>query len=152
MNNVQVNNELNLTYPDGFKEMGEAELIKYFGKPDNRWGAYHADDHIILSVGWKKAGLSSNTEGVLFELESRMKRNLLNYQQIHAFQTKVASKKAHGVRFEYRVNDARLNQVCDLIVFKSKKVFYSVWFITRKFNAAESRRAFEEVLNSITLG
>ena len=55
MNTVKINNEINLTFPDGFNEMGEEELTRYFSSPNNRWGAYNADEHIILSVGWKKA-------------------------------------------------------------------------------------------------
>lgn len=152
MNKVKINNVINLTYPDGFKEMGEEELTKYFRSSENRWGVYKADEHIILSVSWTKAGLLSDAEMMLIDIESRLCRNLLNYQRISSFKTKVASKKAYGIRFEYRVNEARIVQVADMIVFKVKNQFYAVHYITRKANAAPSRLALEEVLKSISVG
>ena len=155
MSNVRINNEINLTYPDSFIEMGPEELTKYFSSPNNRWGAYDEAQHIILSVGWKKTGFfgfMSDAESMMVGIESRLRRNLLNYQRVSAFKTKlVAKKKGYGIRFEYRVNDARLVQVGDLIVFKHKGKLYAIYYITRKINAASSRPAFEEILKSITI-
>lgn len=155
MNKARINNEIELTYPDGFREMSEDELSKYFSSPANRWGAYNADEHIILSVSWTKKGFLSfltDEESILIGAESCMKRNLLNYQRISSFKTTVASKKARGIRFEYRVNDAKIIQVGDLIVFRQKNKFYAVHYITRKANAGSSRVAFEETLKSISVG
>ena len=64
---------------------------------------------------------------------------------------KIGKKKAYAIRFEYRVKDAALVQVCDLVAFKYKKHFYSVYYVTRKVNASANLPAFQEVLNSITL-
>lgn len=151
MNNVKINNTINLTYPDSYREMGDEELTRYFSTPKDRWGVYDSDRHIILSVSWSKVGFLTDEETALFGMEARMRRNLLNYQQISSFKTKIASKKkACGVRFEYRVNDAKLVQVADLIVFKNKNRFYYIYFITRRMNAAAERLEFEEILKSIT--
>ena len=156
MSNIKVNNEISLTYPDNFKEMSPEELIKYFGSPNNRWGVYDADQHIILSVGWMKAGFFSfmwDAETMMVGAESRLRRNLLNYQRISSFKMKLKpKKKCFGIRFEYRVNDKKLVQVGDLIIFKHKGKVYSIYYITRKSNAAASRPAFKEVLDSITVG
>ena len=81
-----------------------------------------------------------------------MRRNLLNYQQIGSFKMKIASKKAHAIRFEYRVNDKKLVQVGDMIAFKYKGKFYAIQFITRKLNAADARLELQEILKSVTLG
>lgn len=154
MNNARINNELDLAYPDGFGEMRADELTRYFSSPDNRWGVYNADKHIILSVSWAKAGfrhLLTDADLYLSGMEARMRRSLLNYQRISSFPIKIASKKAQGIRFEYRVNDARIVHVADLIVFKHKKKFYAIHFITRKATAADDRLALREVLRSITV-
>lgn len=155
MNNVKINNELNLAYPDDFREMGEEELSKYFGSAENRWGVYDADKHIILSVSWSKPGFFrslTDAESVVIGTEMRLRRGLLNYQRISTFKMKLQKKKkAEGLRFEYRVNDKKLVQVADLIIFKHKKKFYSIYYITRKSNAAEVRPAFKDVLDSIQL-
>ena len=152
MSNVKINNAINLTYPDNFKEMSDEELTRYFSSPKNRWGVYNADEHIILSISWTKAGFLTDAEMMLMDIEARLSRRLLNYQKISSFKTKVASKKAHGIRFEYRVNDARIVQVSDMIVFKVKNRFYAIHYITRKVNAASSRLVLEEVLKSVSVG
>ena len=153
---VRINNEINLTYPDGFKEMGEEELKKQFGSAVNRWGAFDADKHIVLSVGWKKAGFFSfltDAEAYLIELEARLHRSLLNFQRVGKFKTKVAGKKkAFGIRFEYRVNDSVSIHAGDVFVFKNKNKYYAVYYITRKNHAVENLPAFEEVLKSISVG
>ena len=154
MNNVRINNQIDLTYPDGFKEMGAEELTRYFSSPNNRWGVYNADEHIILSVSWNKPGFFgsfSDADSVLTGAEARMCRSLLNYQRLNRYKLKIGSQKACGVRFEYRVNDARLVQIGDLVVFKYKKLFYSVYYVTRKTNAGSARLALQETLKSITL-
>jgi hypothetical protein len=154
MNTIQINNELNLTYPDGFETMGEEELIRYFRTPADRWGAYNADDHIILSVSWKKAGfkyLFTDAESYMIEVEAVLHRTLLNYQRITDYNMKIGKKKSYAIRFEYRVKDAALVQLCDLVVFKHKKHFYSVYYVTRKKGSSAKLPAFEEVLKSITL-
>lgn len=153
MNNVKINNEINLTYPDGFNEMGEEELKKYFGTPNNRWGVHDAPNHVILSVCWTKKGFFSffaDPESFLIGAESRLHKRLLNYQRIGQFKTKIASKKAQGIRFEYRVNDSVVVQVCDLYAFKHKNKIYAVYYILRKNDAIEKLPGFEEILKSIT--
>ena len=154
MSNVLINNEINLTCPDSFKEMGEAELTRYFSSPANRWGAYDADRHIVLSVSWTKAGfkhLITDAESMLISVEGRLRRSLVNYQRVQSYSYKIGKAKASCIRFEYRVNDAARIHVGDLIVFKHKKNFYAVHFITRQANAIETRPELESILKSLSL-
>lgn len=154
MYNVQINNEVTLVYPDGFEVMNEEELIRYFSTPADRWGVFNANDHILLSVSWKKAGFKRaliDAESYMIEVESGMLRNLLNYQRITDYKMKIGKQKAYGIRFEYRVKDMALVQVCDIVAFKYKKKFYTVYYVTRKVNATANLPAFQEILKSITL-
>lgn len=155
MNSVKINNEINLTYPDGFREMGEEELSKYFGSAQNRWGAHDDENHVVLSVNWSKKKLLSflaDAESALIAAEGRLRRNLVNYQRVTSYKTKIGKKKkAHGIRFEYRANTSVMLQVGDLVMFKHKKKVYALYYICRKTKAAASLPAFEEVLKSITL-
>lgn len=152
---VRINNEINLTYPDDFDVMSEEALVKYFSTAQNRWGVYNEAKHILLSVSWTKAGgigKPSDPETMLTTVEARMCRNLLNYQKVGSFKTKIGGQKAQGIRFMYRVNDKRLVQVADLFVFKYKKNLYAVHYITRQLSAADDRLILQEVLNSLTVG
>ncbi len=156
MNNAKINNAINLTYPDGFVDMDEEALTRYFGSPKDRWGVYDEKNHIILSVGWTKVTFwkkLTDAESVLMGAEFRLSRNLLNYQRITSYKLKIGGKKVKGyaIRFEYRVNDAKLVQVADAVSFKYKNHFYMIYFISRKSNAGSSRTAFDETLKSITL-
>ena len=158
MNNARINNEINLTYPDGYMEMGEEDLKKYFTVSEKRWGVYNADAHSLLSVSWTKGGFLgflTDTESVLIGIESCLRRNLLNYQRVDSYKIKVASKNkkpnARGIRFEYRVNDAALVQAGDIVVFKHKKLYYVFYFITRKNNAIEQLPTFRDILESVTV-
>ena len=86
MNNASINNEINLAYPDGFQVMGEEELTRYFSNPADRWGAYDANQHIILSVSWAKAGfMKSDPEMHLYDIEARLRKTLVNYQKIQSY-------------------------------------------------------------------
>ena len=154
MINAKINNEINLTYPEGYNEMNEAELSRYFGTPDNRWGVFDPGRHIVISVAWTKPGFRSSmgdAESFLLKMTSRMRRTLLNYQVVNEYELKIASKNACGVRFEYRVNDSIDVHSADLVVFKYKKKFYAVQFAARKSKVEEYRREYLELLGSISL-
>ncbi len=151
----KINNEINLTYPDGFRPMSEEEMTRYFGSPENRWGVYDPDRHILLSVSWSKIGFFqklTDAEGLMIDIESRLRRNLLNYQKVTSYKMKLGKQKAEGVRFEYRVNDARIVQVGDVVAFKYKKKFYVIHFVTRKATAGADRQALKETLDSVSFG
>ncbi|WP_407385025.1 hypothetical protein [Ruminococcus sp.] len=154
MYHAKINNEVELNYPDSFVEMNEEGLTRHFGTPENRWGAYDEAGHIILSVSWAKSGFLKtlgDADLYLSQAEARLRRRLLNYQRVLSYDTKLGKKKAYAVRFEYRVNDSVNIHVGDLVVFKHKKMYYSIYYITRKKNAASSRPAFQEILQSVTL-
>lgn len=151
MNKATINNMVNLSYPDGFAEMRPEDLAKYFSSSDNRWGVYNEAEHVILSVNWSKAGLFADAELKMIDIEAQLKRGLVNYQRLSAYKMEIAKQKAQGIRFEYRANASAWVYVADLIVFRYKKLFYTIHIISRKSNAGEARREFEEALKSITI-
>ena len=155
MNSVKINNEIGLNYPDGFSEMSAEELTRHFGSAEQRWGIFNPQKHSVISVGWAKAGVKysmTDAESYLLDMTARMRRSLINYQQISEYQMIIAKKKAYGVRFEYRVNDSVRVHVSDLIVFKNKKNFYAIQFAARKPSADDDRADLLEVIKSITVG
>ena len=151
MNKVTINNEIELTYPDSFKEMNEAELTKYFSSPENRWGIFEPDSRILFSIGWAKAGAFADAEAMLDKMETRMRSSLLNYQRINVFDTKLGSKKARGLRFEYRVNDAAIVHIAEIIAFKHKKKLYATHFVTRKVQVGANNLVYKEIIDSINV-
>lgn len=155
MNNIRINNEISLNYPEGSKDMNEAELARYFGSAQNRWGVYDDARHIILSVSWTKAGFKrmlADAESMLIDIEGRLCRTLVNYQRLTSYQYKFKKIKAYGIRFEYRVNDVARVLAGDLVVFKYKKQFYAIHYLTRMNDAPENIPLFKEILDSVTIG
>ena len=155
--NAKINNEINLTYPDTYQEMGEEELQRYFSTAQNRWGVYDAERHVILSVCWKKAGFLSfltDAESILIGAEARMKRKLINYRRLDASKTKIASKKknAFGIRFEYRVNDANIYHSGDMRIMKYKKNFYTFQYIGRRITDEQCHPDFDAMIESVSIG
>lgn len=58
MGSTQLNNEMNLQYPDGFKIMSEEELRKHkFYEEAPGFCINDPDRHIVLSVSWRQATL-----------------------------------------------------------------------------------------------
>ena len=156
MKNIRINNEIDLNYPDGFNEMSEEELARYFGTPADRWGVFDPVSHTVLSVHWEKAKFYRklcDAEWYLIDIEGRLRKKLVNYQRSTSYKVDIQKKKKKGqaIRFEYRVNDSVSIHVCDLVVFTHKKNIYFIYYITRQGNAAQTIPAFEEVLKSLAL-
>ena len=63
MEKMKLNNELTITYPDGFHVMDQEELGKhqYFGEAPG-WSISDPDRHIMISAAWKK------TNGIVAKL------------------------------------------------------------------------------------
>ena len=155
MPDVKINNELTLTYPEGFQEMNEETLTRYFSSPKNRWGVYDPERHVIISVSWTKAGFFSfltDAENVLLSAQARMRSNLINYKRTSSSKMKIAGKKGFGFRFEYRVNDRNIYQSGDLRAFKYKGKFYALEYIGRRITDEEHHPIFEEVMESVKVG
>ena len=79
------------------------------------------------------------------------KRNLKNYRELETRSLTVAGQKASAVRFEYTANDKQIEQCGELVVFRYKKKFYSVYYITWKEFNEQNQPAFYEMLESMSL-
>ena len=56
MSTTQLNNELNLTYPEGFKVMTPEDLKQYkFFEEAPGFCINDSDRHIIISVSWRQS-------------------------------------------------------------------------------------------------
>ena len=154
MNNTTINNELTVSYPDGFSVMNEIELKKFFTKTINRWGIWNKDIHTIISF-------SKTTESTLLSfltdeksvakgIENGFKRSLQNYKRNNTFTPTVCGKQSYGISFTYTVTDSNTLQYGKLIVFKHNTCFYVVHCIVGENYATQGFQALETVLNSIS--
>lgn len=153
MKQVTVNNALSLSYPESYRDMTEDELKHYFGTAENRWGVHDDERHAILTVSWRKAGILSfltDAESMLIGVEARYKRNLINYRRLTSFKTKIGKAKGHGIRFEYRVNNANIYQNSELRAIKCKGRFYAFQYIGRRISDDQTHPDFDQMMESVS--
>ncbi len=84
METVVLNNEMQLSYPDGFHVMSEEELSKmtFYGEAPG-WCISDPERHIDLSVSWKKTnGLFAkilNTREIAKNMEAQIRKPMGQY-------------------------------------------------------------------------
>ena len=84
MEKMKLNNELTITYPDGFHVMDQEELGKhqYFGEAPG-WSISDPDRHIMISAAWKKTnGIVAkllNTKDIARQMEAGIKAPMQQY-------------------------------------------------------------------------
>ena len=83
MGSTQLNNEMNLQYPDGFKIMSEEELRKHkFYEEAPGFCINDPDRHIVLSVSWRDEVASPFYDEMLLEDNSDTMNALYLYVTI----------------------------------------------------------------------
>lgn len=153
-NTLSINNTLSATYPDGFHEMTDVELKKYFRSDASRCGVYDTERHVIINVCWVKPvllGFMTTERSVLRGAEFRLEHNLQQYCLVERLRREIMGLPANGIRFRYAVTDTDIIQHSDLYVVKVGKVYYAVQIIGRQENFARDRQLMEDFLNSMTV-
>ncbi len=154
MENAKINNELTLQYPDGFHEMTEEDLKKYFVTDGNRWGIHDPERHVVISVAWTRSTFLSyltDAKSVVGGSERCMKSNLKSYQRIGKLSTEIASKKASGIAFQYHPTDANIIQYSEMLAFRQKNMFYVIVYLTHKDKNSDCHPLFDDLLKSIQI-
>ena len=155
MPSMTINNELRMSYPDGFCEMSADDLLRFFSSAQNRQGIYDGDRHILLSVAWTKPGVLNyltDVRTILMRAELGMKRAISSYRQTEMFKTEIAGKKGQGIRFAFTAQDTELPQIGELTVFRAGNKFYAVTFVAREAGIEESRAVLREITQSFSFG
>ena len=149
-----VSGELAFAYPEYLDTMTADEVKKYFCDQTNRMGLRSVERHMIVSVSNTKPKLVlylTDAKSVVGGAERSMKRNLKNYRRIDKRMLYVASKKACSVSFEYTASDPPVEQVGELVVFRVKNKFYSIYYVSRKSLHEQNYTDFQAILNSMEL-
>lgn len=153
MNEVVLNGNLRLQYPDGFQIMDEAEQKRVFNvDTSNRWCIQDSDRNIMIAATWNTSNKllarisSPKDQAKRVEARARKAYKDRGYRRIEFSKTKVAGRDAHTVSFECHIMDA--DQVVEVIVFYEGATYFFIYCYTQKANAAENRKVIDEVLAS----
>lgn len=151
MKTAIVNNDLTLSYPDGFREMKNDELIRHFSSAEDRWGIRDPKLHQIISAyktGSKLFFVMKNVKTFAENACEALACSLDGYRMTGSFSTRVCGKKARGFSFEYTA-DSEVAQSGELVVFRHGMRFYALYYIVRTRDYSRLRYMFENCVNSI---
>ncbi|MBQ3404308.1 MAG: hypothetical protein IJG63_02680 [Oscillospiraceae bacterium] len=159
MNKALINNELSLSYPDGFQLMDREELKNaYLDDNPDRWGIRDGERHGLISVWWHESGqmLSSfarhfgGVKSIAKSIEAKLRKGFRrnNYKFGGFFPTQLCGEEAHGLRYEYSVGD--IAQYAETIVVQHKNRCYTVYYYARKDGDPSNHRLFEDILSSMS--
>ncbi|MBQ3285051.1 MAG: hypothetical protein IJH40_05340 [Ruminococcus sp.] len=154
MNSMTINNELKLSYPDGFHEMDKEEMQRFFSASLYRQGIYDEDRHILISVAWTKPGpvnYLTDARTILLRAELGMKRGLQDYCRVKETQVEVAGKKARCISFTFTAQGSDIAQSGEMAVFRAGNKFYAVTFVAREDGYDESLNVYHGILESLSL-
>lgn len=153
---AMINQELSLSYPEGFHVMDAEELRKvYLDDNPDRWGIWDLERHIILAVYWHRSNalLSAlaGAKDVARSTEKRLRKGLRanGYRFGGFFLEDLMGLEVPGFRYSYRVGDVA--QAAETLVLKRKEICYTIYCYAREALAEASRPVFAEVLRSMRL-
>ena len=155
MDNNVINKEIIFNYPDGFKQMDNDELDKYFGTTKNMFGIRCADKNMIMSIGWSKMNilvkLFANPGAVINGMDARLRSNLEDFEITSEISTDICGVNALGFSFEYTAHDDDIEQIGNVVAFKLRKALYVVQFLARKENEEKAQKVFNDIISSLSL-
>lgn len=155
MEKMKLNNELTITYPDGFHVMDQEELGKhqYFGEAPG-WSISDPDRHIMISAAWKKTnGIVAkllNTKDIARQMEAGIKAPMQQYgYQFEEFLSlQAGGKTADGYRYSYTVQEIGMSG--ESLCIKNKSTFYYIHCYYRTEQKEESIALFEKMIGEIS--
>ncbi|MBR3359010.1 MAG: hypothetical protein IKG46_14420 [Solobacterium sp.] len=153
METAVLNETVTLTLPDGFEQMSEEEMKgMQFTEPGPGMCYKDTERHIIVSFGWKDAGLASllvSTKEIAKNMEPHLAKALkpYGYRLLDIVQDTFGTKNVSGVKYEYTAQDTPM--YAESWGFKEGKTIFYIHYYTRKETEAENKAVWEEIRASL---
>lgn len=148
-----LNNELNLSYPQGFHVMNQEELSTYnFYAAAPGWCINDPDRHIMISIAWKQVpGLFAKmlkVKDIAKSMEGQMAQVMkaYDYQTVGSVSRTSGGKEAEGFSYQYKVQDTEMSGIS--LSIKNKNTFYYIHMYYRTALKEESLPVLEQILDS----
>ncbi len=149
-----LNQELNLSWPDAFHVMDEAERSGLNFIAEGEGLCLSApEQHIVASVGWKKLGAFAAFLISTGEAAERMKKSIrkamasFRYRSEEAVTADLSGEKARGIRYLYDVRDTGM--LGESYVIRYRKTLYYFNFYTRAALKEENQDLRNGILASV---
>lgn len=147
------NNDLQISYPEGFRELDRDEILKMNPVKDAPgWCIRDDERHIVMSCACKKAGgltsLLTGTKDIAKSFDKSYKKIMEPYGYVlDGYITgDIAGNKYDGIEYHYTAQGTEM--YARSLSVKNGKNFYYIHFYGRQALKAESDAVFEEILKS----
>ncbi len=164
MKQVVLNNDMNLTIPEGFSEITAAEVqaMTACNGPAPMWNIMNKDAHILITASWVKTGWIMshllNAKDMAKSLRNKYSSKLnvesvygCHYGDIH--ETTLDGNKAFAFSCTYRAYSKEESAIVDMIretvVTKIGDVFYVFQSVCRDALKENGFHSFHEVYDSV---
>ena len=149
-----INNELYLSYPDGFHEMDASELkATFLDDNPNRWGIKDENRHMLITVLWNKTNMLSaimvGPQAVAYSAERKLSASLnkSNYKSGAIEQVKLGGRNCY--RFAYKYFLENVEQIGEVLVMQNVNHYYTLYTYALKKNEKAARVVIDAVVNSL---
>ncbi len=149
-----LNQELNLSWPDSFHVMDEAERSGLSFIAEGEGICLSApDQHIMVSVGWKKLGAFAAFLISTAEAAERMKKSIrkamapFGCRSEETVNADLSGEKARGIRYLYDARDTAM--LGESYVLRYRKTLYYFNYYTRAGLQKENQTLWNEILSSV---
>lgn len=155
MEKILLNNELELTCPEGFHVLNEEEMNKFnFANDKPGCVLENKDSHIIISLSWRPInGLLALMVNVR-ELAQKMAQYIseadqpYDHRQGDSFTGTVAGEKSAGFDYHYKAQDIDMDGRA--IVVKHRRMLYYMYFYSRSQLRQQSLEQIELIISSMS--
>ena len=150
---VTVNNELELTCPDGFHVMDEEERKSLKMLEDGSWmGLSCPEKNLMITAGWKKIGLFPalmlSPSDLARGTEKQISGAMASYgYSLRGFtERNIAGSPAKGFSYSYDAQGTGMRGECSIL--KLNRTLYYLYLYAREEQQEESSEIWEDILTS----
>ena len=150
-----LNNEMSISYPEGFHVMDKEELKgQQFLQEGPGWCISDPDRHIVVSAAWRKTnGLIArmlNTRDVAKNMSAQIRKPMQKFGfQLEGFlQKEMGGLRADGYLYQYVVQGTGM--AGESFCIKKGSTFYYIHCYFRQALKDESLAVLEEIFQSVT--
>ncbi|MCR4839421.1 MAG: hypothetical protein K5897_10905 [Eubacterium sp.] len=163
MKNVVLNERMNLTIPDGFKDLSRAEVqeMTVCRGQAPMWNILNEEDHVLISASWVKSGwLASkllNAKDMINSILKRTKATANEHPELGYTFSKVeeitlAGKKAYTYTCTYTSSTKegeKVDMIGEALVVKVENTFYIFQSCYREALKDQGVKELHEVYDSV---
>ena len=155
MERILLNNELELTCPDGFRSLDQEEMKKFtFANEQPGCVLESEEQHMIVSLAWHRIGILLSLLFSPREMAGKMAEYIAkadkdyNHRQGEFFDRTIDGSKASG--FDYSYTAQNIEMESRMIVAKRGRNLYCIYFYFRKALHQQSVQLMEEIISSMS--